>query len=189
MATAEIYNVWEDVGMAFSVEECDSYDPKEWAEHRIAQLLGACQLVYRRTQLPNLSKPVWWEEVDKRLWKCVTWYCMAMERPGISREDDIVAVVEALGAKSSEGKALTKRALDLVEEDWLGAWRADAESSMRYVVTIGRRCVGRKDWRKAQRSLNNRLANAVSKEIALIDKLEASLSSRSTAGSKKGSAD
>lgn len=174
MASASAYDHWDDPGLAFTEEDLASHDPQKVAEVRVAALLHRFQVAKRRAELPDLEKPQWWAEVSKRLLDVVTWYCVALEIPGINRE----AAQELPPASSQEGKALTKEALNATPSDWLAEWAEEAESSARYAVTLGRRCIG-KGWPKRNRSLSNKMANCFTKELNLIQKFESMLVSRS----------
>lgn len=172
MATAGAYDEWEDVGMAFTEEDIASYDPQKWADQHALDLVQRIKVFLRHAELPKVEKPDWWSKAADRYIDVITWLCVATEIPGIDRE----AIRTLPDAKSAEGKVLTKEALDLVPEEWLGYCSEANEADLRYVVTIGRRCG--KGWGKRNRSLNNKLANALVRERAALLKLEDLLNSR-----------
>lgn len=173
MATAVAYDEWDDPGMAFTDEDLVSYDPQKWADQHVLVLTGTIKSVLRHAELPKIEKPDWWSKAADKMIDTITWFCVALEIPGIDRE----AIRTLPDAKSAEGKALTRTALDLNPEDWLGAMLSTSEANLRHIVTIGRRCAG-KGWDKRNRSLNNKLANSLIRERNALLKLEDLLTSR-----------
>lgn len=168
MATARLYDQWEDAGMAFTEEDLESYSPQRWAEQRIEKMMGRYVVVCRRAELAE-DKPQWWKDFASGIKKVVGWYCVAMELPKME--------MDSASASLTAGKRLTAQARDLTPEVALGVWQTDAEAAMRHVVTLGRRCAGR-GWKKGERSLSNKLANCVMREHTLAAKLERQLASK-----------
>lgn len=177
MATATAYNDFEDPGLAFGEEELKSWNIKEFSEERVAMLINARRILIRSLEIPQISMPALRRHAAKNLRDISSWYCVAIEIPGIKQD------VEALlDPHSPEGKALTKAARDLDLADWLGDWHAPAETAMRKVVTLGRRCASVPQvsgWKKADGKLSNKLANCLMKELNAIDKLSLKLEARS----------
>lgn len=174
MATALVYDAYEDVGLAFSEEEVEAYSPQALAEARRDHLLDQWAVTFKRSQLAGVEKPVWWKDAAKKTLDCAGWICVAVEVPAFDRD----SLVEGLPApETADGKKLARRALDLTPEDWLGAWEANAEACMRYTVTLGRRSVT-KHKNKNTKRLSNKLANAIMREIQAVQRLESLLISR-----------
>lgn len=157
VATANAYDEWNDVGMAFSNTTVAEYNPQAWALERVKEVQEKVMIVRRRTEL-DLPRPVWWKDAHRRLSYVFTWYPRAMEFP---REE----LPELPDRKTREGKHYTALATALTEEDWLAEWTVDAEDALRYVVTIGRRCIGRSGWTKKDSKASNKLANCVKNEV------------------------
>lgn len=182
MATAEAYDDWDDPGLAFTDEQCKEYDPKAVAAVRVNELLATIPLAIRRSQLGEKVK--WWETVAAKMTDCVTWYCVVAGLPGIDR-----AALHTLPTDKAL-TALTVRARDLGEpEDFLDVWRASVRSEMVSHVTLGRRCAGSRKlsgWGKAERSMSNKIANALMKELAVVQRSADSLTAR-TKGVADGS--
>jgi len=180
MATAEAYDDWDDPGLAFTDEQLGEYDAKAVAAVRINYLLETIPLAVRRSQLGEKVK--WWEGVAARQLDCVTWYCVVAGLPGVDR-------AEVYASAEPEGKALTAltvRARDLGEPDaYLAAWTASVRSEMVQHVTLGRRCTNSRKlsgWTKADRSMSNKIANALMKEINVVGKMHEALTARTKGG-------
>lgn len=177
MATAARYDSWDDAGMAFSSDELEAHDPKVWASERVAKLCAMRQVLERYLELPGIEKPVWWKEVSKGLRYKITWYVKAMLLVPPTPEE----IGDVLPSRqSAAGKKLSLATVNLEPRSWLGAWGADAEHSMRYVVTIGRRAGAQ--WEKAMKKQSNVLANCVEQELQLLRKLDETLASRTVVG-------
>ena len=180
MATASVYDEYNDEDVAFTNDELEAYSPKIWASGRIDELVHLHQVI-ERALMVGISKPDFWDKVNRKLLDFATWYAMAVTVPSIDRSSVTVA---GMDWNSAEGKALTVEAQALSAGDpqeWLEAFSSDAGRNMQYVVTIGRRCALKKSvtkWGKAERSLSNKLANAVLKEVTLVDKLQELLAAR-----------
>lgn len=173
MATATAYDSWDDPGLAFSEDDVAQWDMQAWAEERVARLCAHFHVALRRSELPGIEKPVWWRKAADKVLDLMTWYCVSMEVSGLDRE----AARVLPDPSSVAGKALTKQALELTPEDWLGVWASGAEGAMRHVVTIGRR-KGGKGCTKLEKKRSNKLANCVFKEISQCQRLETMLESR-----------
>lgn len=166
MARAAMYDQFEDVGMAFTEEELKAFKPEEVAEERCRVLVGHARAALRRSEIPDMPKPKWLEEVASRLIDSVTWTLKAMTLEGIDR--DKVLSLPAAGSK--EGKALTVEAQRWSVEELEGL-RSEGEALLRWCVTIGRRCESMGSWRKADRSRSNKLANCLVQDLNRIDRL------------------
>jgi len=175
MAKAKGYDDWEDAGMAFSSDELDAYQPVEWAQQRVARLCAMRQVVMRHLELPDIAKPLWWRDAAKWLRDKIGWYCTAMHLTPPT-EEELGNVLP--DRKTAAGKALSKEASLLDARDWLGAWAAETEAAMRYVVTIGRRASASCKWDAFTNKASNRLANCVNGELQLQRKLDETLVSR-----------
>jgi hypothetical protein len=174
MAKAALYDQYEDVGMAFSDEEVAGWDPVAWGEGRVTYLLQQSRVLLRRSEL-NLGKDEWWILAAKTVYETATWYCYALELPGLDKE-----IAQALpSANSKDGKALTGMALDLDPDVWVTTFTAGAEAALGFTVTIGRRALSREGWTKKQTRMGNKLANCIMKEVSGGRRLEAKLLSHS----------
>jgi hypothetical protein len=141
-------------------------------------------------RMVQLGEPMkaFWIDARKLMIGCATWYCRAMEIPGI----DFDALLTLPDPTSQEGKAFTREAqmFTSVEDGALGRvtqYHVDRQKDMMYVVTIGRLCTERKSisgWGKNERSLSNKLANSVNKEVTAGEKLLKQLSSVSSRNSE-----
>lgn len=177
MATAEAYDQWDDPGMAFTDEQCAEYDPKAVAAVRVNELLGYIPLALRRSQLGEKAK--WWESVAAKMTDCVTWYCVVAELPGIDRAA-LHAQAELVDKKAMTQLTVVARQLGEPEE-FLERWQAAVRTEMVQHVTLGRRCAGSRKisgWTKAQRSLSNKIANAVIRELHVIQRSADALTAR-----------
>lgn len=175
MARARAYDEWEDAGLTFSTDELEAWDPAQWASDRVAKLCSMRQVAMRRTELPDIPKPLWWKEATKNLRDKITWYCKAVPLVAVTEEE---LGDENLPSRNSvRGKALSKAASLLDEDAFVGQWAVDAEDALRYVVTIGRRAGAHCKWTTAQHKQSNRLANCIRQELFVTDKLEKSLAS------------
>lgn len=179
MATAAAYDGWDDAGMVFSTDELEEYDPRAWASERVARLCAMRQVVQRYVELPDIPKPMWWKEVSKGMRQKITWYVTALLLVPPT-EEEIGDVLP--GRTSAAGKKLSLAAVGLEPCDWLGAWENDASASKRYVVTIGRRAGASCKWDKQTKKQSNVLANCVSQELHLLQKLDEVLTSRTVVG-------
>jgi hypothetical protein len=175
MATAVAYDQWDDPGLAFSEEEIAGYLPTALATQRIEMLCYQHRVILRAVQV-GAPKPVFWAKAAAKLLDVASWYAQAVGVTGIDRE----ACGQLPDPKSAAGKELTVVAQRLEPDSFITALAVDAELQMRYVVTIGRKCAGAtpiSKWGKKERSLSNKLANAVKKEIDLAHKLSELLAS------------
>lgn len=157
MARSGAYDEWEDVGLAFTEEQAQSFDPQALAETHLRYLCDNLRILERRAQLPDVSKPVWFQQAAKRLKSRITWLAVAASLPSV----DVAAVCELPDPKSAEGKELTKRAQMMEPEPWLGQMQADCNAHLTQLVTLGRRAATVQKWGKAQHSRSNKIANAL----------------------------
>lgn len=182
MATAEAYDQWDDPGLAFSEEQISGYEPTAVAAVRVNELLELIPVVARRAQLGEKAK--WWESVGAKMLDVCSWYCVVAELPGIDREGALEVT-----ADGSALRKLTVAARDLgTPEDFLAEWQGKADAEMRQHVSLGRRCASSRKlsgWSKRERSISNRVANALFKEQAAIARLSTSLRSRTKASAKE----
>lgn len=178
MATAYAYDSWEDPGLAFTDEEVANYDPWKLADARRDYLLSMWAVVHRRSEL-KIEAAEWWRKAAAKILDVTSWYCVSCEIPAFDR----AALAEGLPpASSSQGKALTKQALDQTPEGFLGEWQASSEACMRYAVTLGRRAVGSRRGRNLKR-ISNKLANSINKEMSTANYLQKLLEARTTSSS------
>ena len=161
--------------MAFTEEDLASWDMKAFANERVEHLHVLYLLAARRTQLPDMPKPTWWTDLSGKIVSVAKWYCHALDLPGL----DLDAWMATPDPKTEEGKALTKHAVNAEAEDFVGQWLEDAESALRLAVTTGRRCSAKGGWKKADKSLSNKLANCIMKERNLAEKMSNELVSMS----------
>lgn len=175
MATAEVYDEWDDPGLSFTEEQVGSYSPQTVAAVRVNWLLETIPLAYRRSQLGEKSE--WWRKVADKMVDVVTWYCIVAEIPGIDREH-----VFDLPETDADMKKLTVAARKLGEpEELIASWRSIVRSEMIQHVTLGRRCAGSRkisNWTKREKSISNKVANAIFKEATVVNRLETQLASR-----------
>lgn len=178
MATAEAYDDFDDPGLAFTDEQVKEYRPQIVASVRVNWLLEHIPLVLRRSQLGE--KAQWWTKVGHKMVDVVTWYCVVAELPGIDREE--------LMKEPEAEKALTLAARKLGEPDeFLAEWASLIRTEMVQHVTLGRRCSSARaisSWGKRERSISNKVANALKKELDATGRLGSVLASRTA--SKKG---
>lgn len=175
MATAEVYDEWDDPGLAFTEEQVAAYTPQAVASVRVNWLLEHIPIVLRRSQLGE--KTEWWRKTADKMVDVATWYCVVAEIPGLDRE-----MIFDLGLDDAEMKRLAVAARKLGEpEEFLATWRSLVRSEMVQHVTLGRRCAGSKkisSWGKREKSISNKVANALFKEATVIGRLETMLVSR-----------
>ena len=176
MATAAVYDEWDDPGLAFSEEQVAAYTPQVVAAVRVNWLLENAPLALRRSQLGEKSE--WWRKVADKMVDLITWYCVVAELPGVDRE----AIYEL-----PDGKALTALTVEARRigdpENFLAEWRSEVRSEMIQHVTLGRRCSGSRTisgWGKRHRSISNRVANSLYREATTCSHLEGMLMSRTT---------
>lgn len=183
MGTAVVYDQYEDVGLGFSDEQVAAFVPAAWAEGRVKELLHTILVIERYLSLPSPAKEQWWRKVQAKLIDKVTWYCQVAVIPGIDRE----TVRTLPAATSAEGKALTKAAHGLSEssdsggaEAWCQSWLSYLAVEMTCFVTLSRRCASAvriSGWKKQDRHLANRVANAIQGEIDLAENMAEVLTS------------
>ena len=187
MATATSYDEWDDAGLAFTEALCQEYRPQKWAEEHVAQLAASIRILKRKVDLPDIEKPEWWKKALSVMERNASWYCVAMEIPALEAED-----AAAPGPQTKAGKAITMAAQALEPRDFLTDLQASAEANMRYVVSIGRRCMGNRTvsgWVKMDGKFSNKLANCVMKEITSCAHLEKQLDSRKKSKAEKDGED
>lgn len=178
MATAEAYDQWDDPGLAFSEEQIKACNPKASAAERVNALIEIVPVVLRRSELGTKAK--WWEKVADKMVDVITWYCVVAELPGIDREGIRI---------HANDKAITLRAHKLgTEEEFMRIWHSTVSGVLVTHVTLGRRCASARalsGWTKKERSLSNRVANAIFKELTVIHRMDEALASR-TSSSQDG---
>lgn len=174
MATAITYDEWDDPGLAFTEDQVAGYAPSAVAAVRVNWLAEHIPLALRRSQLGEKSE--WWRKVADKMVDSITWYCVVAELPGIDREK-IFQLPDG-----EELKKLTVQARKWGEpSDVLSEWRMLVRSEMVQHVTLGRRCAGSKKisgWGKREKSISNKVANALFKEAMVTSRLETMLVSR-----------
>ena len=173
MAKAAMYDSWVDAALTFSTDDLEAWDPEAWAQERVAKLCAMRQLVMRRLEVEEPTKPEWWRHLGKVMRDKITWYCKAVPL--------VAPTPEELGDKlpshrSAAGKELSKRASMLDEAGFIGEWGSDAEYWKAYVVTIGRAASAHCKWKKETDKLSNRLANCLSGEFDAAQKFDKLLS-------------
>lgn len=177
MGVAIAYDAFEDVGMAFSDEQVASFVPSAWAEGRVKELLHQVLVIEKYLSIPNAAKEQWWRKTQAKLIDVVTWYCQVAVIPGIDRS--VVRVLPS--ASSSEGKALAVSAHQLADSGaWMSAWLAELAQEMRCFVTLSRRCASAvriSGWKKHDKSVANKIANAIKREIDVAEEAAIRLSS------------
>lgn len=178
MAQAEAYDGWDDPGLAYSEEQIAGHRPSAYAERRVAELVADARTILALLALPDTPKADWWKAVEVKLVDCATWYCRVAEIPGIDR-----AELAALPPRASAaGKELTLAAQRLDAQSFMDAWATGAQVGMTGFVTLGRRCAGATQisgWKKREKSLSNKIANAINREISASEKLSIQLASLS----------
>lgn len=163
MATAKAYDEYEDAGMAFDSGELEDWDLKAWAEHRVGVLAARRMTFLSAADIRNGAKPWFMQRASKNLLDLCSWYCRAMGLVGPSRED-----LDTLPPSSSAaGKAIRKQALNLSPDEFVGEWEGEVLEELCHVVTIGRRCstASAVGWKKHERSLSNKAANCLVREL------------------------
>lgn len=174
MATSATYDEWDDPGLSFTEEQVAGYTPQAVAAVRVNWLMDHVPLALRRSQLGEKSE--WWRKAADKMVDAITWYCVVAELPGIDRE----AIYEL--PDGDELKKLTVESRKWGEsDDILAEWRSMVRSEMVQHVTLSRRCAGSRKisgWSKRERSISNKVANALFKEATTISRLEAMLNSR-----------
>jgi hypothetical protein len=175
MATSATYDEWDDPGLSFTEEQVAAYTPQAVAAVRVNWLLDHIPLALRRSQLGE--KAEWWRKVADKMVDVVTWYCVVAELPGIDREE----IFDLPGAEEDIKKLTVAARKWGSPEDILAEWRILVRSEMVQHVTLSRRCAGSRKisgWNKRERSISNRVANALFKEATTTNRLESMLNSR-----------
>ena len=174
MANAVVYDQWDDPGMAFSEAQVQEFQPSATAAGRVTWLVTHALVTQRRSDL-NTEKPQWWAKVARSMVDCAGWYCVAGQLPGLDRTEVMRAPV-----REAELKKLSALALRVGEpEEFLEGWRNDLVGVMRSHVTLGRRCLGARQvsgWTVKEKKLSNKVANAVHRELMLVQHLADQLS-------------
>jgi hypothetical protein len=174
MATAEAYNDYDDPGMAFGEDEVKAYKPELWAEGRVKELVERCKVVAALLALGE-DKPVFWKSMAGWLHNVVSWYCRVAELDGVDFDALSTAAV-----KDKACIAAARKVMSLGADAWVHEWQSEADRHIRYVVTLGRRCATSKTlsgWTKRDRSISNKLANAIMGELRAADKALVTLNS------------
>lgn len=185
MATAKGYDEWEDVGLAFTAEEVDAYDPRVLAEKRVAHLIDQAQVMERASSIPKAEKPAWHSLAAKQLIHRASWHCKAVTLEGFDKKEALTPP----DPRSEKGKRLTARAQAVVPSVWLAEEMDNVEACLRYAVSIGRRAEKREDWTKSNRSLSNKFCNALAQERFTLDKLNEELNALPKPKHRRGAAD
>lgn len=170
MAKAQAYNEWEDAGLTFSTDELEDWDPHEWAVERVRWFAFQHLVFVRRSYHVDCSNPAFCLKVRHYLRTRAVDYFRGME---ISRTT--VAPLEEASMPDDdtpEYKAIAVAAAKLDEITWLKEYGLDIETSMRHVVTIGRRASAQWAWKKSVDRQSNKLANCLKNEFTMVQKLE-----------------
>jgi hypothetical protein len=175
VATAEAYDQWDDPGLTFTDTQCAEFRPQTTAAVRMNELLEMIPLALRRSQLGE--KAQWWTQVAHKMVDCVTWYAVVAELPGIDRAEVLV--------EPEATKEVTVAARKLGEpQEFMATWHQGVRAELLVHVTLGRRCSGSRKvsgWTKRDRSISNKVANALNKELSTCGRLETMLASRTSA--------
>ena len=174
MATAALFDDWDDMGMAFTEEQVQAFDPMLSAASRANRLMDLVPVVQRRSWLGEL--PHWWTEVARHLTERAGWDLFVVKLPKL----DVAELNAVCTSASGEAlKALTLAAHKLgTPDEFLAAWRLEVNTALRMHVTLGRRCKAlprMSGWSKARGSLANKVAYALLKEYQVIDLVTESL--------------
>jgi hypothetical protein len=166
MASAAVYDQFEDAGLAFSDEELKAWSVKEWGEERLAYLVAKRSLPLRSSQLRDAPKVAYTGKLVKAMADCITWNCIALglRNVTVGEMDDLPSPPE------KAGQELNVAALSWRGEigPWLDMWESEAIVELQHLVTIGRRCGS--IWKKADKSLSNKAANCLMREINVCTK-------------------
>lgn len=176
MATASLYDQWQDSGLAFSEEEVRVFNPKQWAEAHVLELASAARTFCRLAELPDHEKPALVKDICRGLLNRASALCKFMELDGFD-EDEARSLPPP---STTAGKKLTKLALEVDVEQWVHAFANQAEVAMTHVVSLGRVCALSRTvsgWSKKERSLSNKLANQMNNELQLAEKFRQALDS------------
>jgi hypothetical protein len=177
MGTSHAYDEWFDVGKSFGEDEVAGFRLAAIPEARVKWLLDKGLVISRLIELPGASKLKWWDEVRRRFLDVVTWDCVVAGLPGIDRD----TVWDLPDASTTFGKELTVQAHLLRSSEFMEEWRGEVDRAFRLHVTLSRACanaVSLSYWGKAERSMSNKISNALNREMNLIGKSEQSLLSR-----------
>lgn len=170
MATAKNLDEFEDYGLAFSEDEVKEYSVEKVAEERLSWLIENYNVIYcywRISEYGNVGSRMWSKEAFKKLKPHLAYLCIAGSLPVLDYND--------LGLYESEFIARAQK-IEFVE-DYVRELKVDTKSWLVRNVTLGRRASGR--WNKSDRSVSNKVCNAVLNQLTLIDKWLVELSSLS----------
>lgn len=179
MAQSSRYDEFEDVGMAFTDEEIAAYDMQAVALERVGVLTELVLRPAKRKLQLKPQYPTFVGQMIKITTGVVTWYGTALELP--RTREDLEAAFARMDPETDEGKAITIQAQQMNYEDLLLSWEAQVIGVMRKHVTIGRRCSTAtkvSGWKKADKSMSNKLANCIVREMDAVEKLTKSLEAR-----------
>lgn len=175
MARSPKYDRWEDAGLALTDDELAAFDLEAWCLNHAEEMQDHVRVLLRRSQIPNVSKPEWTKKAAKVLQDKMTWFVVAAGLPAV----DLEALQALPEPRTQDGKALTVQAQALEPVDWLPMVRNEVESEVRRLVTMMRRLPTPP---KAERSIGNKVVNALERELDGFDHLEALLASLPKAG-------
>jgi len=177
MATAVAYDQWEDAGLAFSEDQLKNFSPTLVAAARVNWMVEQIPIVLRRADLAGLPK--WWQEVARKMEDVMGWYCVVAVLPAVDRVD-LHSLVNAGTPAERKKQTLAAHSLG-TEMEFLNAWHTEVRGTMIELVTLGRRCSSStavSGWKKADKKMANKVANAVDREAHAIDVLRQQLVSR-----------
>ena len=173
MASATAYDQYEDAGLAFSDEDLKAWDIKEWGEERLVYLVAKRSLPLRSSQLRDAPKPVFTAKLVKAMADCITWDCLSLGLRNVTagEMDDLPSPPEQAGQELNVAALAWRSGIG----SWIDQWESEALIELQHLVTIGRRCGS--IWKKHERSLSNKAANCLMREINVCTKYRTVLES------------
>lgn len=165
MGVAQKYDQYEDPGLAFSEEDCTTFDVQAWAVGRVETLTWMAHVWNASLNLPKPQKPKVVRRAIGYVVGCVGLYTVKAEIPGRSQEE-----VTGEPPFSSEVKSWAIDLLNSGVERSVEEWVGSVNREMTHFVTLCRRAKGAQSWTKKERSMANRLANALEIEKTRAEK-------------------
>jgi hypothetical protein len=163
MATAASFDAWDDPGMAFSDVQVKEIDIQEAAEARLMRLIDIYNVIHcirKLSEAGNIGSSVWAEGALKSLKAQLGYLCVAAQIDHFDAGD--------IGLEDKEYIAEAQK-IEYLEE-WVRELRTETDVWLRFHVTLGRRAISTKAWKRADRSRANKVCNAVFNQMVLMDK-------------------
>jgi hypothetical protein len=168
VATARLYDDWEDPGMVFSDVEVKNYNTMREAEDRLLWLIDLQNTLHnywRICENGNAGARVWSQRARDYLPAMCGYMCVATDLPACDPADF-----------NLEDKEYALRAQQIGDiEEFVNGLRVDSEAFIRRHVTLGRKAVVAQRWPKGAVKRSNKFLHAVKNQMDMFENWSMSL--------------